>query len=58
MTVKELIAELNKIEDKDIPVKVYANMHDLTVTGIDKTYYDHSVKLNLEHVQVDWGDFL
>ncbi len=44
MTVKELITELNKIEDKDMRVKVYANMHNLTVTGIYETNYDQFSK--------------
>ena len=58
MTVKELITELNNIEDKDRSVKVYADMHNLTVTGIHETNYDHSVRLELKHVQADLGDFL
>ena len=58
MTVKELITELNKIEDKDIPVKVYADMHNLNVTGIHKTNFDHSVQLYLERIEVDYDDIL
>lgn len=58
MTVKELITELNKIEDKDIPVNVYADMHDLNVTGIHKTNFDNSVRLCLERIEVDYDDFL
>ena len=58
MTVKELISELNKIEDKDMSVKVYADMHNLNVTGIHKTNFDHSVRLCLERIEVDYGDFL
>lgn len=57
MTVNELISELNKIEDKDRSVKVYADMHDLPVKGIHLCDYDHSIRLDLQHVQVDWGDF-
>lgn len=58
MTVKELIAELNEIEDKDRSVKVHADMHDLPVSGIYLCNYDHSVRLDLRHVATDYGDFL
>jgi len=58
MTVKELITELNKIEDKDMPVKVYADMHHLNVTSIYKTNFDNSVRLSLERIEVDYEDFL
>lgn len=58
MTVKELITELNKIEDKDMSVKVYADMHNLNVTGIHKASYDHSVRLDLQHVEIEYDDFL
>ena len=54
MTVKELISELNKIEDKDMSVKVYADMHNLNVTGIHKTNFDHSVRLCLGQ-KLPWG---
>ena len=58
MTVKELITELNKIEDKDMSVKVYSEMHDRNVISIHKTNFDHSVRLRLERIEVDYCDFL
>ena len=58
MTVKELITELNKIEDKDMSVKVYADMHHLNVTGIHTTKFDNSVRLDLERIEVEYDDFL
>lgn len=58
MTVKELITELNKIEDKDMSVKVYSEMHDRIVTSIHKTNFDHSVRLCLERIEVDYEDCL
>ena len=58
MTVKELITELNKIEDKDMPVKVYADMHGRNVTGIYTDNLDNSVCFRLERIEADCFDFL
>ena len=55
MTVGELITELNKIEDKDMPVKVFREMHNLNVTSIYET--DFSVRLCLERIETEYEDF-
>ena len=57
MTVKELITELNKIEDKDMPVKVYADMHDRNVIGIYTDNLYNSVCFRLERIEADCFDF-
>lgn len=58
MTVEELITELNKIEDKDMLVKVYSEMHTLNVTSIYKAGFNHSVMLSLERIETEYEDFL
>jgi hypothetical protein len=57
MTVKELITELNKIEDKDMPVKVYADMQGRNVTGIYTDNLYNSVCFRLERIELDYFDF-
>lgn len=56
MTVNELITELNKVEDKDMPVTVFTDLRYLPVIGIHKAY--DSIELNLRHFGADYGDFL
>ena len=55
MTVKELITELNKIEDKNKVVKVYSDGCNLNVLGIYETI---NVYFKLEPIEIDWEDCL
>jgi len=55
MTVNELIAKLNEIEDKNKVVKVYSDGCDLNVLGI---YETNNVHFKLEPIEIDWEDCL
>jgi hypothetical protein len=57
MTVNELITELNKVEDKDMPVLVYAEMHDLTISSVYTKGEDY-ILLRLKYPKIEYDDFL
>ena len=57
MTVKELITELNKVEDKNKTVLVYAKMHDLTISSVQINSKD-SIHLRLKYPEIEYDDFL
>ena len=57
MTVNELIAELNKIEDKDKKVFVYAEGENLNIRFIYQNATNY-ICFWLEHNEVEYEDFL
>ena len=56
MTVNELIAKLNEIEDKDKMVKVHSAGYDLNVLDIYENI--NNVHFKLEPIELDWEDCL